>query len=99
MRKVLLVLGAVLLIGAAVLLVRAPGEALGSFWASIDSNSLVGFGALVEKEIDPDLWLDVVLPVLEWPAWVLPGALGLILVLLVRPWSLGRRKAEPATTV
>lgn len=91
MRRVLLALGVLLLIAAAVLLVRAPGEALGPFWASIDSNSLVGFGALVEKEIDPDLWVDVFLPVLEWPTWVLPGALGLILVLLARPWSKRRR--------
>ena len=87
MRKIVLVVGAVLVLVAAVLLVRAPGEALGSLWASIDTNTLVGFGALIEKKVDPDLWSGVILPVLDWPSWIVPLVLGAIMVLAARPWK------------
>jgi hypothetical protein len=46
----------------------------------------------VEKQIDPDLWFEQLLPVLTWPAWVFPGGLGLLLILLARPWASRRRR-------
>lgn len=92
MRKIVLGLGGLLLAVAAVLAVRDVSEPLGNLWASIDSNSLVGLGSLIENHVDPDLWVDVVLPVLEWPAWLLPAVLGLILVLATRPWKGLRRR-------
>lgn len=92
MRRILTGLGALLLIAAVVLALRDAGQAAGELWASIDPNSLVGLGALIENRIDPDLWVDVVLPMLTWPAWVIPGGLGVILILLARPWSLRQRQ-------
>ncbi|MEM7120995.1 MAG: hypothetical protein AAF563_06960 [Pseudomonadota bacterium] len=58
-------------------------------WASIDANSLVGFGSLVENEIDPDLWVDSILPLLGLPVWSLPAFFGVIFVLI---GSGGRRR-------
>lgn len=51
-------------------------------WASINANSLVGFGSLVENKIDPDLWVDTILPILTWPAWSLPAILGVLFLLI-----------------
>ena len=47
-------------------------------WSTIHANSLVGFGAFVEKSISPALWTDVIVPLLSLPAWlvlVVPGGL------------------------
>ena len=92
MRKVLTGIALLLLIAAAVLALRDHAEQAGALWASINPNSLVGLQSLIENKIDPDLWVDVVLPMLTRPAWVIPGGLGLILVFLARPWLLGRRR-------
>mgnify|MGYP004205355891 FL=1 len=96
--RTMLVLGGLLLLGAAGPLVFAGGDTTGQIWASIDPNSLVGFGALVEKQIDPDLWLNVVLPVLQWPAWIVPAVLGVVLVLAARPWRAKAVTTEDAET-
>lgn len=93
LRKMILGLGILLILAALALLVRDAGESAGELWASIDPNTLVGLGSLIENRIDPDLWVDTVLPVLTWWAWVFPAGLGAILVLLARPWT--RRKGEP----
>jgi len=92
MRKILTGLAALLLIVAAVLALRDAGQSAGELWASINPNSLVGLGSLIENKIDPDLWVDLVLPMLTRPAWVILGGLGLILVFLARPWLLSRRQ-------
>ena len=97
-----LVLIAALLIAAAVVLVGLGlidyGDwmkpSIASVWAGIDTNSLVGFGALIEQKVDQDLWLDVVLPFLTWPIWSLPLIVGVIVGgvgLLIRP----RRHDDP----
>ena len=44
-------------------------------WYRADANSLVGLQAFVEQKLDPDpldptLYFDYVLPVVELPAWV-----------------------------
>jgi hypothetical protein len=58
--------------------------ALGGIWYSINGNSLVGFQALVEKRLSPDLWPPI-LTLLTSPAWLVLGVPGLILALLCRP--------------
>ena len=93
MRRIVLGLGALLLVVALVLLLRDPGGAAGELWAAIDPNSLVGLGSLIENRVDPDLWVDVMLPILTWPAWLFAALPGLVLVLAARPW---RRPAPPA---
>ena len=87
-------LGGALKLVALYLLAFHWGESTGEIWASIDPNSLVGFGSLIENKVNPDLWLDVILPVLQWQAWIPVLALGFLLVLV---GQLFKRKAEPAT--
>jgi hypothetical protein len=74
----------------------------GELWASIDRPSLDLSQAVVERYIAPvvfypDLWFDVILPMLLWPAWktlvvLLAGstAIGLLLWKLAGVGS-GRR--------
>jgi hypothetical protein len=57
---------------------------LGSLWAGIHANSLVGFQGLIEGSISPSLWPPV-LWLLLLPAWLTLGALGCLLALLCRP--------------
>lgn len=61
-------------------------------WASINANSLVGFGSLVENKIDPDLWVDTILPILTWPVWSLAVILSAVFLLI--GWILRRKKRE-----
>ncbi len=49
-------------------------------WSMIHANSLVGFGAFVEKSISPALWSDVIVPLLSLPAWLVLGVPGGLLV-------------------
>ena len=93
MRWVLLGAGGSIALAGLVLLARSPAESTAELWASIDTNSIVGFGSLIENKVDPDLWTDVVLPVLTWPAWVLPLALAALLILVARPWRLRAMKS------
>jgi len=86
MRVLLPGLGLLLLAAAAVLLIRDAGQSAGELWASIDANSLVGLGSLIENRIDPDLWVDVVLPALTWPAWLFAAVPGVLALVAGRPW-------------
>ena len=54
----------------------------GELWFRFDGNSLVGFQALIEKNIAPWLWSDIVLPVLRGPAWAIPLVPAALLLLL-----------------
>ena len=57
---------------------------LGDIWAGINTNSLVGFGALIEKSVSPTLWSDILVPLLSLPAWTVLGAIAAILLILFR---------------
>jgi hypothetical protein len=105
-RRTLFITALVLVAAAVVLLAVGLIEygslakpAIASIWAMIDANSLVGFGAVVEQKIDADLWINVVLPFLTWPAWILPLIVAAILAaigLAVRSKRAGEVKARPA---
>jgi len=106
-RRTLLIIAAILFAAAVALLAMGLIEygdwakpSIASIWGNISANSLVGFGALIEQKVDQDLWLDVVLPVLTWPAWSLPLVLGVIvggIGLLFRSSPRGHQaKARPA---
>jgi len=58
--------------------------ALGEAWASVDANSLVGFGAFVEKSISPALWSGVFVPALSAPLWLYCAILGALFLYLFR---------------
>lgn len=69
----------------AALLQPAGGRvSIGSIWAGLDANSLVGFQGLIENRVSPALWTPVQ-AYLVWPAWLTLGLPGLLLVLLFRP--------------
>ena len=92
MRTASLLVGVAFLAVALAMAMDDPLLSIGALWGTLYPNSLVGFGALVEKRVDPDLWLHVVLPVLGWPAWMVPLLAGAILLAAMRPWRPRRRR-------
>ena len=56
----------------------------GELWFTFDGNSLVGFQALIEKNVAPWLWPDIVLPILRGPAWAIPLVPGFLLFVVAR---------------
>jgi hypothetical protein len=65
----------------------------GELWAGIHGNSLVGFGALIEKNISPWLWSAIFVPILLAPAWAIAAAPGLVLAVLCRARRRRRRRS------
>lgn len=65
--------------------------AAGELWARLDLASLNLVQAVTERYIAPALWDPVLLTVLLWPAALVLGGLGLILVLLFRRRGRSRR--------
>jgi hypothetical protein len=59
----------------------------GEIWVKLDGNSLVGFQALIEKNVAPWLWSDIVLPVLLGPVWAIPLVPAVLLL-----WFCRRRR-------
>ena len=57
---------------------------LGAAWTSVNANSLVGLGAFVENSISPWLWIEILVPVLIQPRWLILGLTGAVLVLITR---------------
>ncbi|MBL4807157.1 MAG: hypothetical protein JKY31_07695 [Rhodobacteraceae bacterium] len=68
---------------------------IGETWAQIHFGSLQMIQPFIERTLSPDLWENLILPVLLWPA--APTLLGVSVVL----WLLGARKkkAERVTRV
>lgn len=69
-RRVFLRLAICNLLAGLAVLALAGGRKTAEIWYKADANSLVGLQAFVEQRIDPDLYFDVVLPVVELPAWL-----------------------------
>ena len=67
-----------------VLAILYTSLSIGDLWAMIDANSLVGLQALIEKDVDPDLWLEVGLPVLGCPLWIVTAFISALLLLVRR---------------
>ena len=63
---------------------------LGAAWAGVNANSLVGLGAFVENSISPWLWVEIMVPILTLPLWLILGLPGAVLVLTTRR---GRRRS------
>ena len=77
-----IVVGWLFVVGAAATYAVYQTAAVGEIWAGIHTNSLVGFGAVVEKSISPELWSEVLVPLLSQPAWLVLGAPGVVLAAL-----------------
>ena len=94
MRWIGRVLGWLLLAGALAILcwdlyelLQGEGFAwrpLGAVWAAIDNDSLLLLEAAVTRHVSEWLWSDIVFPLLQAPAVLVLGLLGLLLVLLCR---------------
>ncbi len=69
-----------LVIITVVLAILYTSLSVGDLWVMIDANSLVGLQALIEKDIDPDLWLNVGLPVLGCPLWIITAVVSALLL-------------------
>ncbi len=63
---------------------------LGEYWYKLHPASLNTLQAAIERHVHPYLWDPVVFTVLQAPAWVFFGVLGILLYLLGRP----RRRIE-----
>ena len=87
----------VLLIGAAIAIGVQSGwaEPLGGSLYRWDPAALNTLQAGIQRHLWPWLWDDVVLPVLEQPAWLVPAVLGALLLLL-RPLRRRRRRRRRA---
>jgi len=59
-------------------------QALGQLWFAFDRGSLNLAQAVLERYLHPWLWDPVMVRLLLWPVWVLPGSLALALFLLCR---------------
>ena len=59
--------------------------AVGEVWVAINANSLIGFGAVIEQRLSPWLWLEIIVPLLTLPAWLVLGVPGALLVWTYRP--------------
>jgi hypothetical protein len=81
----LLVAGGAVAVAEILTMVQGARSTLsvGAIWFRIHANSLVGFQALIEKQLSPVLW-----PPIQWlltlPAWLVLVPPGLLLVLLFR---------------
>ena len=94
------VVGGVLVFGALVALVFElyrwgrdgvyQAASVGEVWVAVNANSLVGFGAVVEQRLSPWLWLEVIVPLLTMPAWLILGVLGGLAL-----WLCRRRARRP----
>ncbi len=80
--------GAMIALGGDVWQAAAGGgwqpQALGQVWFSLDSGSLNLAQAVTQRYLHPWLWDPAFVQLLLWPAWVVPGALAIVLFMLCR---------------
>ena len=74
-------IGLVLLVMAAGLFAIFGGDPLGAVLFRLDPGLLNLVQAVVQRYLLPMIWDDLLLPVLEAPAWVAPAGLGAALTL------------------
>jgi hypothetical protein len=65
--------------GGGILLTR-----FSQFWREIHAGSLDALQATVEHHVNAEVWQNAVAPVLNQPAFVICGVLGIVLILLGR---------------
>jgi hypothetical protein len=57
---------------------------LGQLWTDIHAGSLQALQAMTERRVSARLWGLIARPVLDQPAWLVLGIIGIILMLLGR---------------
>jgi hypothetical protein len=75
-------IGLILLVMAAGLFAIFGGDSLGAVLFRLDPGLLNLVQAVVQRYLLPMIWDDLLLPVLEAPAWVVPAVLGGALFLI-----------------
>jgi hypothetical protein len=95
-QRILAVLSAALLVGAAAMALIGPaGMPFGQALLAIDHTMLQTLQSAVDHSFAPWLWRDVILPVIVRPAWLPPTALGLICAGLSLSLPAGRHAERP----
>ena len=94
MRRILRILGALLLAAAMILLVLDGTRMLASSalvissladnWNEFLPGTLQSLQTFVETSVNPLLWDPVITTLLSWPGWAVLGGLGIVLALLGR---------------
>jgi hypothetical protein len=65
---------------------------LGQIWYLIDSSSLNGAQALIEREVAIWMWQDVIGEFLSWPAWAVLPVFGVVMLLVARAQDAEKRR-------
>ena len=92
--RVFTVLAAIFLVGAlAIATLATPDVTLGRLLFALDRSLLNMAQAGVQRYLAPWLWDDVVVPLLQRPAWLPPAALGIIFAGLAM--TFGTRRGAP----
>ena len=93
-----LLIAALLLLaaGAALGFALGWGAPLGEVLFRYDPALLNTAQAGIQRYVSPALWDEAALPLLERPLWVLPVALGALLLVLHGLLALRRRRRRPA---
>jgi hypothetical protein len=81
-----------LAIGLALAFLTGWGTPLGEALFRYDAGLLNTAQAVIQRYIAPAIWDDAVLPLLERPSWVLPVALGALLLMMRGLLVAGRRR-------
>lgn len=77
--RVLAVLAAALLVGAfAVATLAPPDLPLGQALLLVNHDWLPAARASIQHDLSPWIWSQLVTPLLQRPAWLVPAALGLV---------------------
>ncbi len=58
--------------------------ALGELWFRFDVGSLNLIQAGIQRYVHPALWDPVMVTILQWPGWVVPGGLAIVLLAVFR---------------
>jgi hypothetical protein len=79
LQRILAVLAAALLVGAAALAALGPSEwSLGKVLLLLDHDATDAAHAFVGRHFAEWIWADLAMPLLVRPAWLVPATLGLI---------------------
>ena len=96
--RTLIVLAAICLVGAFTLgTVLPPFTSLAELIANSDHDALVWVKQFADRNLPEWLWLDVILPVLQRPCWLMPLAGGLVFLGLSLTLRSGRGKGVART--
>jgi hypothetical protein len=79
LQRALAILAAMLLVGAVALAMLGPPEVpLGQLLFMLDHDMTEALSGSIQHHVASWCWDDIVMPLLQRPAWLLPASLGLV---------------------